>query len=186
MSLEDTGGGSLAAKAVASRLPVPGRLNDLSKDGSALLLLTPTAAVVYGLNARSTIAENMNQQELQAESKLDAVSPDGRRQAKATRTGSIRVTPTGAKDDLSRIESEYVPGEGGRYIHRIEFSPDSQWLIVWGLSVGGGIFDTEIYDAGTGRMIFPRFGYGNELVTSEIQHFFPDGKYVELANGQRL
>jgi hypothetical protein len=180
--------GKLETTPVAKNLQIPGRLCDISNDGSRLLSVTSGMTIVYTVSAATVKLDGSvsPEDEVNFHSEhLSTTSPDGKLAVSASAEGNIKVYKRDSKEVLTQIESEYIPGEGGRVIRNVEFGPDSRFLLVWGYSVGGGVWDSEVYDAVSGRLVFPRFG-GSSDISGGIRRFLPDGKSVELENKQRL
>lgn len=168
------------------RLCIPGRLNDLSESGKNLLTLAPLGAVIHRVFQRTHLPRSPAGKPtdfFRPERKLRAQSPDGLLVAQAESTGNIRISPASGAGEGLVFETEYIPGEGGRSIVHLEFSEDSRLLLVWGVSVGAAIFDTEIYDVRSGRLIYPKFTLDDEIGNEAIQKLAPDGLHAELLNG---
>jgi hypothetical protein len=176
---------ALSAKEIAEDLSAPGRISDLSFNGKDILVVTPAAAIIYELSPSppfSKISGEFDGELHREQFAMNAASPDGQFTARVIYQGVIRIFRAGGSNPV-RIDSEYIDGEWGRSVQHIEFSPDSRWLLVWGgVSTGPGRLDTEVYDAQSGRLIFPRFVIETRL-SGGIQRFMPDGRTVELLNG---
>lgn len=180
---------------LADNVVLNGKLIDLSRDGQELTVQTGTGVKVFALapgeRPSGALGDKLEPFQFPGSEagKFEAVSPDGKLKATANTLGGVIVEDVSTGATVSRIESEVTSGETGRRIGKVSFSPDSRWLVIWGKAESGNYYDTELYDPGSGRLLYPRFrsrSYDINPAGSAIHEFVGNGQSVQLMTGQKM
>jgi len=166
--------------------------------GDRLVNLSSEELIVYKLSPRSSLEQGFSGMEgatcaRGTDGEIQALSKDGRLKATGDDQGHFDVVDASTGATLASFESATSLGQddSGRRIECAWFSADSRRLFVHG---GGDNYgeDTDIYDPLTGRMIYDRFGPGQEGCPScsdkpdAVKAELPDRNSVLLQSGKTV